>query len=84
MSSNQRFNQVIVSILADNTLAVSSLAGDVILRAPITVNGMAIDLASPGDKVVDFIAPPSPDDPFFVLLTQKGFILVYHYDLIED
>lgn len=47
-SSDQRFNQVVVAILADTTLAISGLNGTLLYREPIE---MATD-----DEFVDFLA----------------------------
>ena len=73
--SDKRYNQVVVTILADRTIAVSALNGVLLYREPVD---MQTD-----DDFADFL-PMDHEEQVFCLLTRKGKILVYHYKVIES
>lgn len=77
-SSNQK--EIILAILGDRSLAISTIAGREMLRFPID----RIWMKDEEDEIVSTAVPPVGGDPFIALLTRKGNLLIFHYEIVQS
>ena len=75
-SSNQK--ETVLAILADRSIAISTIGGRELLRFPID----QVWMKDEDDESVSTAVPPIGGDPFISLLTKKGNLLIYHYEVV--
>lgn len=77
-SSNQK--EVVLAILSDRSIAISTIGGRSLLRFPID----QIWMQDEDDEIVATAIPPIAGDPFISMLTKKGNLLIYHYGVVQS
>ena len=77
-SSNQK--EVVLAVLSDRSIAISTMGGRSLLRFPID----QIWMQDEDDEIVATAIPPIAGDPFIAMLTKKGNLLIYHYGVVAS
>ena len=71
---------VLMAHLADNSVVLTSIeTGAIFMWFELDLSKLDED-----DAIVDFQPTYSAQEPFFVFLTKKGKIIIYHYALVDN
>ena len=79
-SKEYTMKELLLTLLEDRSLVVSSLE----TGQKYMWYEMLPEHVSEDDSVVDLKTSGNSNEPFFVMLTRKGRVLVFHYTLVDN
>ena len=82
----QRFARstfAVVMLKDDNSLEFVSQLGSQLLELSVELASVDETFATP-DRVADFQSPSNGEDSYFVVLTERGLLQIYHYVLVDS
>lgn len=71
-SRNLKYTQAL-AVIHPTSVILSSLNGNQLMYVNLA------DELTDGDQIVGFTSPPTAEDPFIVILTKNGKLIIIHY-----